>query len=172
MRRCGNKVVIKPEITGASYTSIVWTGSETVSLSGVDSLCFIPILDERIVVEVVTANGCTAIDSLNIDVFVDVSKISAYVPNILNINSDEGNNSIMIDLPPDILELTDFAIYDRWGQMVAFTDRINMGQPVLVWDGTMDNSEVSSGVYVFRYEMLTVYDDIRRERSGDITVIK
>jgi len=129
-------------------------------------------VDERITVTVTTANGCTAVDSFDIDVFVDVSKIKAFVPNILNLDSDVGNNSVTIDLPFDILELTDFSIFDRWGQRVAFTDQISTGQPVIVWEGSMNGRNVASGVYVYTYEMLTIYDDVRRRRTGDITVVR
>jgi len=168
----GDKVSIVPTVTGSPFVDIMWIGDQGTNEVGVDSLCFIPSVDETIVVTVTTENGCSAIDSLNIDVFVDVSKVSAFVPNILNLNSAIGNDVVTIDLPFDIVELTDFSIFDRWGQQVAYAPLISNGSPIIIWDGRMNGSEVESGVYVFNYEMLTIYDNRRRSRTGDITVIK
>ena len=168
----GEKISVVPIVSGSPFTSITWIGNQGTNESGIDSLCFIPSIDETIVVTVTTANGCTAVDSFNIDVFVDVTRISAFVPNILNLNSDVGNDVITIDLPFDIVELTDFSIFDRWGQQVAYAPQIVNGTPVILWDGRMNGSKVASGVYVYTYEMLTIYDNRRRNRTGDITVIK
>ena len=168
----GEKVSIIPTISGGPYTEIIWQGNQGTFVEGIDSLCFVPSVDERIIVSVMSASGCVAVDSLDIEVFVDISNISAYVPNILNLNSTEGNHVITIDLPVDIVELSDFSIFDRWGQQVAYADRITRGTPIIVWDGRMDGTEVTSGVYVYKYEMLTIYDDLTRTRKGDITIIK
>ena len=110
-------------------------------------------------------------DSLSIDVFVDLSMILVYVPNVLNTSSSINNNELTIELPPDILEVTEFSIYDRWGQQVAFTERIQQGEIVIVWDGTFRNQSVTPGVYVYTYDMLTVYGPERRRITGDITII-
>jgi len=168
----GEKISIVPTVSGSPFTDITWIGNQGTNETGVDSLCFIPSVDETIVITVTTANGCSAIDSFSIDVFVDVSKISAFVPNILNLNSTLGNDVVTIDLPFDIVELTDFSIFDRWGQQVAYAPFISNASPVIIWDGHMNGSEVEAGVYVFTYEMLTIYDARRRNRTGDITVIK
>lgn len=168
----GDKINVVASISGSPFTDITWIGNQGTNETGVDSLCFIPSVDETIVVTVTTENGCIAVDSFNINVFVDVSRISAFVPNILNLGSAVGNDVITIDLPFDIVELRDFSIFDRWGQQVAYAPLISSGTPIIIWDGRMNGSAVESGVYVFTYEMLTIYDERRRNRTGDITVIK
>ncbi len=167
----GEKVTIIPEVTGDAAVSVMWTGDQGTMSDQMDSLCFVPIVDEKILVSATGPSGCIAVDSLLITVFVDITKIRAYVPNILVRESDMGNDQIEITLSPDILEISDFAIYDRWGQQVMFVPLISNGETVVAWDGRFNNQPVSQGVYIYSYEMITIHDDRPVVRTGDITII-
>ena len=171
MQSEASKVTIIPDYSGDPPRTVTWTGSNGTTSNNVDTLCFFPVADEEIFIEAVTETGCTASDSLLITVFVDIENISVYVPNILNRSSVQSNDQLVLSLPPDVVEITDFSIYDRWGQMVMHVDRLINGEIIVAWDGTFEGQPVQSGVYVYRYEMLTVYSEQRRTVAGDITVI-
>lgn len=167
----GEKVTISPQYLGDPVSSVVWSSTQNLTSSEVDSLCFTPLVDQTLYITVTNDSGCEAVDSMLITVFVDVSKIKAYIPNILSKSNDRGNNEIRLGLPPDVIELTDFSIYDRWGQRVMYLPVVRGGDDVFIWDGRFNNTPVDNGVYVFAYEMLTIYDNRVRTRKGDITVI-
>ncbi len=167
----GEKVTITPEYDGDPPTTVAWSTSQGLSFSDVDSLCFTPLIDQTVYITVTNDSGCEAVDSISIAVFVDVSKIKAYVPNVLSKSNDRGNNEIRLGLPPDVIELTDFSIFDRWGQRVMYLPVVRGGEDVFIWDGRYNSSPVANGVYIFSYQMLTIYDTRIRSRKGDITVI-
>jgi len=168
----GEKATVIPVITGDETDTIMWwTSSLGITAIGQDTLCYIPSTRDTIIVQAQSATGCIDMDTMIISVFVDISKIGVYVPNIMAIGSQAGNDRLVLDLSPDIVEVTDFAIYDRWGQQVMYQDRL-LGGETASWDGTFNGEVVTSGVYVYSYDMLTIYDDVRRRRRGDITVIR
>ncbi len=168
----GDPVLLLPAYSGDQPVSVFWIANGDTISTSIDSLSLTASEDLMIVIVASTLNGCVARDSINIEVFVDINKVSVYVPNILNLNSQQGNDRVVIELAPDIVEITDFSIFDRWGERVAYLPRVNSGEVVLAWDGSLNGSPVTPGVYVYYYEMQTIYDTRRRKVTGDITVIR
>jgi len=167
----GEEVCLIPEISGDVAASTSWEISTAASESiMIDTLCIRPLSDQQIIVSVTSETGCIATDTILIEVFINIDNIGLFVPSIINRSSILGNDQATITLRPDIIEVRDFAIFDRWGQLIMYTDLLTPGD-VATWDGTFRQQDVASGVYVYTYEMLTIYDDVRRRRSGDITVI-
>ena len=167
----GNPVVIIPNYMGDPVVDVIWTSNGDTISNNMDSLALNAFEDQLIVIEAISGNGCRAFDSIFIDVFVDINTISLFVPNILHANSSLGNDFLTLTIPPDIVEVGDFSIYDRWGQRVAYISRMNSGETLTVWEGDFNGQNVASGVYVYTYDMLTIYGPARRVVSGDITVI-
>ena len=167
----GDTITITSQLNGDSPEVTYWISNGDTLSTNSDRLT-IEIFEDRIIEFVaITSNGCIARDSIFIDSFVDINKISAVVPNVLNTSSTDGNNLLTVFIPSDILEINDFSIFDRWGGRVAYVRQILSGENVIVWDGKLNGSQVTSGVYVFTYDMLTIYDSQRRIVSGDITVL-
>ena len=63
----GEKVTIIPQFLGDDPTAVTWTGNQGVSSSNVDSLCYIPLIDEQIFITVTNDSGCEAVDSVVMD---------------------------------------------------------------------------------------------------------
>ena len=168
----GEVVQVIPELEGDAPVSAIWIYNGDTIDTNIDLLESAFFEDGVLIYIATTGNGCIAEDSINIDVFVDLSKIEVYVPNIINPLSTDANNEVVLELPPDIVQVNDFNIYDRWGQQVVHIDRIQQGEIRVIWDGTFNGQSVTSGVYVFTYEMLTIYSSEVRQISGDITVIR
>ncbi|MBS1600425.1 MAG: gliding motility-associated C-terminal domain-containing protein [Bacteroidetes bacterium] len=83
-------------------------------------------------------NGCTASKTSNI-------KMSGplYMPNAFTPNGDGKNDVFRI--PPDVtILLTEFSIYDRWGNKVFSTRNISQG-----WNGMFGGDYANAGVYVY-----------------------
>ena len=66
-----------------------------------------------------------------------------YIPNAFTPNHD-GRNDIF-RIPPELgMDLGEFSIYNRWGQKVFETTRVEEG-----WDGKIKGSPAPAGVYVY-----------------------
>lgn len=167
----GDTVTIVPQYSGETAISIRWVGNDGELSTDAGPLVHEAVRDDVIIIEAVSETGCISIDSISLEVFVDADKIQAYVPNIIHPNSRAGNNEITITMTPDMMELTDFSIYNRWGQQINFVDRIGPGESRIVWNGTFNGLGVQPGVYVYSYQLLTIHDNKRRTFYGDITVI-
>ena len=76
-----------------------------------------------------------------IKTFIIVSPgLPLLLPNAFSPNGDGHNNIFRI--PPGVeLSLTEFEIFDRWGNLVSSTNNINTG-----WDGTYKEVPAEKGV--------------------------
>lgn len=96
-----------------------------------------------------------------------------YVPNILSLNQDGINDQLRIGVNCDFeYRITEFYIYDRWGNEVLRTSDLPAKE--IVWDGRSRGNLVSSGVYTWGMKYST-YRNTAAEtfvRTGDITVIR
>ena len=98
-------------------------------------------LDEHWVhLQVVTYNGCTAVDS-----FLVRPPGAIYFPNAFTPDGD-GINEVFGPVGKYI-EQFEMLIFDRWGEQIYSTDAID--RP---WDGTVNGTDAMSGVYVFKYK--------------------
>ncbi|MFM9027591.1 MAG: gliding motility-associated C-terminal domain-containing protein, partial [Bacteroidota bacterium] len=64
------------------------------------------------------------------------------------------------------IESVDFAIYDRWGQLIFQTN-----DPQGCWDGRKDGKEVMTGVYAYRL-FVRQLDGKEIKKSGSITLVR
>ena len=96
--------------------------------------------DITYIVTATTIEGCTAKDTITIEVF----KGSAiYVPTAFTPNKD-GLNDLLRPRLIGIKQLDYFRVYNRWGQVVFTTTTRNAG-----WDGTINGINQPVGVYVW-----------------------
>lgn len=114
--------------------------------------------DRRFVLTVTTAEGCTASDTVLFKVF---NGPTVYVPNAFTPNGD-GKNETLRPVYVGIKELKEFAVYNRWGQMVFTTT--NMQQ---AWDGRNALPET----YVWLIRAVNSLDQ-QVVLKGTVTIIK
>jgi gliding motility-associated-like protein len=82
--------------------------------------------------DVTSADGCTAVDTQTVCIGPDVS---IYVPNTFTPDGNGQNdifNAVTTGMDPNTFELW---IFDRWGNMIYYTDDINEG-----WDGRVQGA--------------------------------
>ena len=92
------------------------------------------------VVQAMTADGCSASDTVVIDVY---SEVKILVPNAFTPNGD-GHNDVLNWKTPGIKDFQNFSVFDRWGQQV-FTTANRDG----AWDGTLNGRKLEVGTYVW-----------------------
>ena len=113
-------------------------------------------------------NGCKNSDAVTIWIIDDDSPCNVdlfFVPNAFTPNNDDNNDILKVYADAN-MELVRFMIYDRWGSQMFYTEDISQG-----WDGSFQNSDMNSGVFVYYLEIRCPNDDILI-RQGDITLIK
>ena len=107
-------------------------------------------------------NGCRGEDSvkITIDYKSPISAPSAFTPN------GDGNNDRFRLMGVTFQTLTEFRVFNRWGQEVFSTQNINDG-----WDGTFNGKPMDMGAY--NYIIRVGYPDGATETlKGDVTLIR
>ena len=112
--------------------------------------------------------GCSASTSITIVVQKDDR---VYLPNVFSPNGDGDNDLFMIFSDNDVAEVTQFKIFDRWGNLLFDEGPFIPNDPQFGWDGTFQGQEMNSGVYVFFAEVEFV--DGRTEYfEGDVLLMR
>jgi gliding motility-associated-like protein len=87
------------------------------------------------------------------------------VPNVFTPNGDDINDEIIIYM--EDYPINELLIFDRWGGLVFRSKN----ESIIQWDGKLNGSFISEGVYVFKL----MYEDSNGDTQtqvGDITVIR
>lgn len=118
-----------------------------------------------VVLEVTSSNGCT--DDTTNEVCIDPD-VAIYVPNTFTPNGDGSNDLFFaqgIGLDPDRFEMW---IFDRWGNLIFYTDDLNEG-----WDGTVqthtDLCQVDT--YVWKIRCIDMLDK-KHSLIGHVNLIR
>jgi gliding motility-associated-like protein len=134
----GSTMKLRGLISGG-YSSFVWSDAGKVvdpsSLTPVTT----PVTEDRVYTLAVTnSDGCTASGSATVVVTRLLAMPSGFTPNA------DGKNDVF-RIPPGIhVKLEGFAVYDRYGERVFFTQDPTMG-----WDGTFGGHPAPAGTYVY-----------------------
>ncbi len=121
---------------------------------------------ELMVTDAVT--GCVEMDEMVI--YVD-NDVKVYTPNIFSPNGDGSNDEFTIFSNATIAKVNYLRILDRWGGLVFEKNSFIPNNPDEGWDGTMGNTIVNPGVFVFIAE-LELYDGRKEIIKGDITLVR
>ena len=111
-------------------------------------------------VKSVTESECERITP----VFVDIIIPDYVIPNMFTPNGDGVNDELTV-LISSAVEVKNFKIFNRWGDVVYITTDIYN-----YWKGFRDTSEVPVGVYYWVIE--GVLEDKRYLRSGYVTLVR
>ncbi len=115
-------------------------------------------------VAVVDAKGCT--DTFSATVNYD-NCCTVFVPNAFTPNND-GKNDVVKALYKGDMEIKEFSIYNRFGQRVFTTKKLNEG-----WDGIFEGELQEIGTYYYYLSVICGYKkDVPQFFKGDITLIR
>lgn len=133
------------------------------------TLDFTPSNSLTVLINAVSEMGCFATDSVRID--IDNTQ-GIFIPNVFSPNADGQNDYFAIfGKTPNIQEIEQLMIYDRWGGLVFEQNNFQPNDPTLGWDGTARGKVLNSGTYVYMVRVrfldgeLVVY-------SGDVTLVR
>ena len=122
-------------------------------------------LDITYKVTAIDTYGCQNSDTITLkskEWICDIPFI--FVPTAFTPNKD-GKNDV-IQVKSGVVSSLEFAIFDRWGEKVFFTDNLSD-----TWDGTYNGKPLQPQVFVY-YLKATCFNGEVFETKGNITLIR
>ena len=120
-----------------------------------------------------TKKQCKATTSAQVTLTVKTDcdvKVQLEIPNVFTPNEDGRNDTFKILLPPGSI-LKEFAVYNRWGNIIKNTEALPQ-QSVILWDGRTTAGEACpAGVYYYVLSYANAEGEVQK-RNGYITLIK
>lgn len=111
-------------------------------------------------IKVIAESGCSAV----LEASVKISTSDLIVPSIITPNGDQVNDQLAV-FSNDQIKVSEFRIFNRWGELVFFTRDITN-----YWNGYRGNTELPSGVY---YWLLKgVLGSKPYSNSGNVVLIR
>ncbi len=161
-----NALVNIPE---SEIDTIIWSPSEGLTCTD----CLDPRVDivqfSVYTVTVINQNGCSATDQITLRVKKDRN---VYIPNVFSPNNDGDNEFFMIfSGGNEVKEITDFHVYDRWGEEVFEDHNFQANNPAHGWDGKLNGRNINPGVFVY-WARVEFIDGEFLIFKGDVTLIR
>jgi gliding motility-associated-like protein len=132
-----------PQISNYAGTRFLWSPADGLNDPTIQSPVAILRENQSYTVDVTSELGCTGSGQVNLSI---KRQESIVMPTAFSPNGD-GRNEVLVPLVNDIETIRYFRIYNRWGQLVFFTDQLNTG-----WDGYFKGNTAISGTYVWEIE--------------------
>ena len=92
----------------------------------------------RFTITVTNTDGCTNNEQVEIKVYSPLEMPTAFTPN------NDGLNDVFRIPPGVMLKLSQFSVYDRWGNKVFTTTDVTKG-----WDGKLSGKPFNTGSFVY-----------------------
>ncbi len=167
--RLGDTVFLSATTTGDTAAVVQWTPAQYVACDTCANTFGIPPASLTYAVSLVSGNGCTADDF--IQVIVRDERV-VYFPTGFSPNGDNVNDFFFPQAPEGLVnKVNSFIILDRWGEVVYRLNNFDINVRSLGWDGRLDGEEMNPQVFVFVAEV--EYFDGRTELfKGDFSLIK
>jgi gliding motility-associated-like protein len=129
---------------------------------------FAPEVEEdalfKLEVVITTAAGCQQSDSISVFILDNpVIMPSAFSPN------NDSTNDLFSPISKVPINMVEFKIWNRWGQLVYDNKRGANG-----WDGKQNDNEAPSDVYVYFlvYEIINGVPGAQKSLKGDVTLLR
>lgn len=111
--------------------------------------------------------GCLARDEITVFVSNDRTVL---VPTAFSPNGDGGNDLLLIH-GTDGIQILEFRVYDRWGELLFEDRNFPINDAKRGWDGRFRDREMSPGVYIWNLEA-EYPDGLRLPFQGQTTLIR
>ncbi|UAY52603.1 gliding motility-associated C-terminal domain-containing protein [Ferruginibacter albus] len=150
------------QASGAELYS--WSPTNGLNNAAVGNPVASPSSTQKYILTGSTRNGCIGYDSVIVYADFTNSKSGYYMPNAFSPNNDGINDCYGIKYWGTVQKV-DFSIYDRWGNLVFFTN-----DPADCWDGTYKGQPLNSGSYSYYIKAITTCGVV--DRKGNIILIR
>lgn len=165
----GETAQLRAEVN-RSLTELIsygWLPEEKVSCTSCMEVWIEGIEDGLFIFKAVDQNGCEAEASIRVQI---ERNIIITAPNIIG-QDISGNNQFTLYGNEQVKKVNEIKVFDRWGNAIWQTTTNCLNQPSLGWDGTINGTQIETGVYTFVAEV-EIFSGEKKLVSGDITWVK
>lgn len=167
-----NVVTATTNLDPSSIGNIEWIPAENVSCSDCLQTEILSPQIETYTIIITDINGCSQSSSIIVssENIVEVPP-EIHIPNAF---SPDGNgvNDHFVLYPSEPLDFLELSIYDRWGELVYFNDKLHIADETSYWDGRYQGHDLNPGVYVYYGRALITGYSEPIIFYGDITLIR
>ena len=143
----GTSMVLDPDLTG-NISGFLWSPATFLSDSTIRNPVASPTSDIAYKLTIVSVNGCTASEIIKVNAFTPLRIPNAFTPN------GDGINDIFFVLGgPEGSSISDFTIFNRWGQRVFQVKDAIPGNKYSGWNGYFHGNPEPTGTYVYIVNM-------------------
>jgi gliding motility-associated-like protein len=142
----GKSDVLNPDLSG-DVSSYLWSPATGLSDTTVADPTADPTQTTMYTLTVTGIDGCTS--SGQIEVKVESASKIPLLPNAFTPNGDGKNDVFYVLEVPAGSVVSDFSVFDRWGDCVFKSVASPAGDPAYGWNGEFRGSNAPTGAYVY-----------------------
>jgi gliding motility-associated-like protein len=160
--RYGTSAILNPTIQSA--TPIVqynWLPADRLNNPSNINPVASPLVTTRYRLTVTDQNDCSNVAEYEVKVTGTLQMPTAFSPN------GDGMNDRFIIPPGLFIDLQNFAVYNRWGQVVFSTNRVEQG-----WDGFFKGTASPAGVYAWTVQYRDAITSELQLLKGTVVLIR
>ncbi len=167
--QAGDELILFASSNAGDSVLYTWsvTGDSAMSCRDCVSPRVAPLVNTVYTVSINDDNGCTAFDSLFVEV---LPTRRLYIPNAFSPNND-GINDIFYLQGKGAIAINSLRIFDRWGNQVFELKNGTINDQALGWDGNFRGKPVLAGVYIYT-AIITLWDDSQEILSGEFHLFR
>jgi gliding motility-associated-like protein len=162
----GNPYQLKP-VYSNDVVGYSWLPANDLSCSNCPSPLTTPTADRDYIITVKNAFQCAASDTIK--VVTECGESHIYIPNAFTPNGDALNNTFTIR-GSGVKQVTSFAIFNRWGELVFEKKNFLPGDAGAAWNGKFRGMNVPAGSYVYLASFQCASGQVF-SKKGTVTVI-
>jgi len=165
----GDSITLSADITGI-FDMIVWRPNEGLDTCTIGCLSQLvrPEISTSYQVIVTNEQGCSAEAIFPVIV---LNTRNVFIPTIFSPNNDGLNDIFQIFVGENVVQVNDFAIFDRWGEMMYRNQDFFPNNTTTGWDGQHRGKFMQSGVFVY-YAEIEFTDGTKILYEGDFTLLR
>ncbi len=159
----------------ALIDTVIWQPLEGLTFNGNDLYSLLhpqarPLTTTQYSVTVISVDQCEASDRILIRVDREPH---IYIPNVFSPwDSDKENDVVLIFADDDqIVQVNDFQIFDRWGEMVFYDRNFQPNDPAHGWNGYHQGKLMVPAVFAY-YAKILLIDGRVLMYKGDVTLLR
>lgn len=163
----GDSIRLNPVTNGQNLTW-EWTPDYNLSCNDCERPYARPFETTLYTLLITDENGCDVSDDILLSI---IKNRGIYIPNAFSPNSDGINDVFHTYSRPNVSQILDFKVFDRWGGLVFEDGNFSPNDPAHGWDGTFKGKMMNPAVFAYMAKVEFVDGHVELF-SGDVTLIR